>query len=215
MRLHSRFVTVVCLLASVGLLLNTRHHETALTVHSHIAELPRTFDDWVGTDVSIQPSVLTLLGDAEFLDRRYRRGQADTSSVEVFIAYFPSQRFGDTFHSPKNCLPGSGWMPVDSHQTELKFQGHPPVLVNRYLVSKGDQRALVLYWYQIHGRSVASEYWARFYLVEDSIRFNYSDGSLIRISTALAEHETEAAAQGRLLDLIYRFLPVAEDYLSG
>jgi len=129
------------------------------------------------------------------------------------VAYFPSQRAGDTLHSPQNCLPGAGWLPVDSSRIEIALPGRESFLVNRFVIAKGAQRGLALYWYWAHGRAVASEYWAKFYLVEDAIRLNRSDGSLIRVTTELRRHESAADAQRRLVSLLEVVFPTIEAYI--
>ena len=87
------------------------------------------------------------------------------------------------------------------------------MLVNRYVIGKGLDRQLVLYWYQSHGRVVASEYAAKFYLVEDSIRMNRSDGALVRVVTSINRGETEAAAENRAVAFIHDFLPSLDSYI--
>src|SRR5437764_9538068 len=113
------------------------------------------------------------------------------------MAYFPTQRTGSTIHSPQNCLPGSGWVPVEFSRVEVPLRGSDNIRVNRYVIGKGLDRMLVIYWYQAHGRVVASEYWAKFYLVEDAIRMNRSDGALVRLMTPIGQNESAASAQQR------------------
>jgi EpsI family protein len=91
--------------------------------------------------------------------------------------------------------------------------GHEPFPANRYLIAKGDSRQLVLYWFWAHDRGVASEYWAKFYLVADSIKMNRSDGSLVRITTPMYPGETADTAQQRLLPFIGDVLPLLDSYI--
>lgn len=102
---------------------------------------------------------------------------------------------------------------MDSSQIEIELPRMRPFLANRYVIAKGSQRGLVLYWYLAHGRAIASDYLAKFYLVRDSIRLNRSDGSLIRISTELGQDETVANAQRRLLSLLTVVYPVMDTYV--
>jgi EpsI family protein len=133
--------------------------------------------------------------------------------VFLFIAYFPSQRAGDTIHSPKNCLPGAGWEPVRAERVTINVAGHKPFQANRYLIAKGDERQLVLYWYWAHDRAVASEYAAKFYLVTDSIRMRRTDGSLVRLSTPLAPNESVEAAEQNLVAWAGKIVPVLNTYV--
>jgi EpsI family protein len=156
--------------------------------------------------------VRDVLGQGDFLLRDYRNS-AGTQNVFLFIAYFPSQRAGDTIHSPKNCLPGAGWEPVRAERVTINVAGHKPFQANRYLIAKGDERQLVLYWYWAHDRAVASEYAAKFYLVTDSIRMRRTDGSLVRLSTPLAPNESVEAAEQNLVAWAGKIVPVLNTYV--
>ena len=153
-----------------------------------------------------------ILGDGEFLHRVYRSSQ-DEPAVEFFLAFFPSQRTGSSIHSPKNCLPGAGWVPVESSHIPLRDSDGKTISVNRFIIARGPDRQLVLYWYQSHGRVVASEYWAKFYLVADAIHLNRSDGSLVRVITPLTRSESLESGQQRAVEFAQAILPVLDNYI--
>jgi EpsI family protein len=162
-------------------------------------------------DAQERADVLDVLGPGEFIVRDYSApNHLDTN---LYIAYFPSQRTGDTIHSPQNCLPGAGWNPDENVRVTLALPGHAPFPANRYVISKGDEHRLVLYWYWAHDRGVASEYWAKYYLVKDSIRMNRSDGALVRIMTEMSPGETADAAQQRLLPFTSTIGPLLDNYI--
>jgi EpsI family protein len=208
-----RFAAVVVLLTSAAWFLMGQSRNEVIPQHENLASFPHQFGPWMGSDVNVPQGVLDVLGPGEFLFRNYQDDLSPDPLVNLFIAYFPSQRVGDTIHSPKNCLPGAGWIPLNSNQVEISLPPQKPFLVNRYLLAKGAQRDLVLYWYWAHSRTTASEYRAKFYLIADSIRLRRSDGSLIRVTTQLKESETEDAAQERLLSLLRDVVPRLESYL--
>jgi EpsI family protein len=119
-----------------------------------------------------------------------------TREVVFFVAYFKTQRYGQSPHSPKNCLPGSGWEPIYADRPAIPVPGwSTPIVVNRYLVEKGDERSVILYWYQGHGRVIASEYSAKFWLVADALRYNRSDTALVRISVPVGRGDEDAATR--------------------
>ncbi len=98
------------------------------------------------------------------------------------MAYFQSQRAGQTPHSPKNCLPGSGWTWSVADTIRVSIAGRAqPIEINRYIVSKGEERAVVLYWYQSRDRVVASEYRAAAFTAWDALRYNRTDTELVRV----------------------------------
>jgi EpsI family protein len=194
-----RFAIAAVLLAATGFLLLVRNHGEVLPPRPPLASFPYQFGNWLGTDRPLSPEELEILGAGEFLMRDYSDQSEKNPQVNLYIAYFPSQRAGDTIHSPKHCLPGNGWVPVESGRVQLSLPGHTSFSANRYVIANGEERQLVIYWFWAHDRAVASEYWAKFYLVADSIRLHRSDGSLFRLITPLQRDETEDAALQRLL----------------
>lgn len=178
-----------------------------------LADFPRRFADWDSTEVRITDDVRETLGNGDFMQRIYQR--AGQSPVDLFIAYFGSQRAGSTLHSPKNCLPGSGWTPLESSREQLRLSDGRTLNVNRYVIARGSERQLVLYWYQAHGRTIASEYDAKFYLVADAMRMNRTDGSLVRMVTPLGNGESFASAQQRLTTFAEQAVPQLDPYIPN
>jgi EpsI family protein len=208
-----RFVVATLLLAGTVLLLRSRNSAEIIPSREPLQTLPHTIQSWSSAqDIPLSKDVLEVLGPGDFLMRNYH-DSASGADVDLFIAYFPSQKTGDTIHSPKNCLPGAGWSPVRSDRINLSISGHGPFPVNRYLIARGEDRRLVLYWYWAHNRAVASEYSAKFYLITDSIRMHRSDGSLIRVTTPLAPDETIDSAQNRLVSFASNVVPLVNSYV--
>ena len=208
-----RFLLAVVVLVSTALLLRARTSGEIFPPRSSLAHFPEQVNDWSGTDVPIEKEALQMLGPGDFLLRVYANADRQVPYIDLYIAYFPSQRTGDTIHSPKNCLPGAGWFPIESSRMTLSTPGHIPFPVNRYLIAKGDSRQLVLYWYWAHDRGVASEYWAKYFLVADSIKMNRSDGALVRVTTPIASGESTDAAQQRLMPFVNAIVPQLQNYI--
>ncbi|HTW31631.1 MAG TPA: EpsI family protein [Candidatus Sulfotelmatobacter sp.] len=209
----ARFALAAILIACTAILLHARNHEETYPPRMSLQTFPQQLGNWTGTDIPIPQDQLDVLGPGDFLHRIYLNPKAPPYDVDLYIAYFPSQRAGDTIHSPQNCLPGAGWTPVQNTRVLLDMPGHAPFPANRYVIVKGDLRSLVLYWYWAHNRGVASEYWAKYYLVRDSIKMNRSDGSLVRIITPMAPGESAEAAARRLLPFTNSVLPLMNDYI--
>jgi EpsI family protein len=175
--------------------------------------MPTDVGSWSGRNIAMSQDVLNILGPGDFLLRVYQNQAVPEPYVDLFIAYFPSQRTGDTIHSPKHCLPGAGWLPVESKRIELALPGRAPFPANRYIIAKAGDRQLVLYWYLAHDRALASEYWAKFYLVADSMRMNRSDGSLIRLTTPILRGENVDSAEQRLRSFAGQLVPRLDGYI--
>ena len=213
MRAHARFVMALVLLVGTALLLQARNRGETFPPRTLLSEFPHQLGTWTGSDVEIGQDIRDILGPGDFLLRVYRAENNSQPNTDLFIAYFPSQRAGDTIHSPKNCLPGAGWTPIHSERVSMSVDDHAPFPVNRYVIAKGDQRLLVVYWYWAHDRAVASEYWAKIYLVTDSIRMNRSDGSLVRLTTPMLPGESIDSAMSRLLPFAGQVVPLLNQYI--
>jgi EpsI family protein len=211
--LKLRFVCATGLILLTAILLQARGRTEIIARGLPLATFPAYLGNWHGSDIALDPEVLAVLGPGDFLLRDYENHGSGDPPIGLFIAYFPSQRAGDTIHSPKHCLPGAGWEPVDNQRVRLSLPGHQPFPANRYVVAKGEAHELVLYWYWAHDRGIASEYWAKYYLVRDSIRMNRSDGALIRITTPMFTGETPEEAQQRVLPFADSIGPLINDYI--
>jgi EpsI family protein len=143
--------------------------------------------------VNIDQETRDLLRADDLLYRQY----ADSSSgqrVDLFVAYFKTQRYGQSPHSPKNCLPGSGWQSLGTDRPVIQLNGGPgSIQVNRYIVQKGEDTGVTMYWYQTHSRVIASEYWAKFWLVADALRYHRSDTALVRVTIPVTSSEVDKA----------------------
>jgi EpsI family protein len=208
-----RFVLAAALLALTAFLLQARARTEVIPQRQPLSSFPAQLGSWDSTEVVQDEKTLEVLGPGDFLERLYREPDGGLPWVDLFLAYFPSQRAGETPHSPQHCLPGSGWNPEENTRIALALPGHSPFPVNRYVISKAGERRLVLFWFWAHDRGVASEYWAKYYLVKDAIGMNRSDGSLVRFVTPMLPGETPEAAQQRVLPFIYGVFPLLDKYI--
>jgi EpsI family protein len=210
-----RFIVATTLIVLTAVLLEARGRVETIVAHPALSSFPTQIGEWSGKVLTLDQETLDVLGPGDFLLREYDDSavQSRLPYVDLFIAYFPSQRAGDTIHSPKHCLPGSGWTPDESARVTLALPGHLPFPANRYVVSRGEARELVLYWYWAHNRGVASEYWAKFYLVKDAIQMNRSDGALVRLTIAMFPGENAEIAQQRLRPFAAEVVPLLDIYI--
>jgi EpsI family protein len=160
-----------------------------------LSAFPANIGDWsVKQEGYVDQETRDVLQADDLLSREYAR-PTDTAATNLFVAAFRSQRTGKAPHSPKNCLPGAGWVQDNAALIQIDVPNYPPIVVNRYIVSKGGYRSVVLYWYQSWNRAVASEYRAKIYVVADSIRYNRTDTALVRVVTPVVEGNDAAAVK--------------------
>jgi exosortase D (VPLPA-CTERM-specific) len=202
----ARFWIVAAIMLATAIGLQAR--EEIIVKCDPPSSLPLQIDGWTGTDILIDQQTLDILGPGKFLLRDYRN--ASQPLINLYIAYFPTQKAGDTIHSPENCLPGAGWVPTSRERVRITRPDGSSFPVNRYVVSKLGERQLVLYWFQAHGRVVSSEWWAKYYLIYDSIRMNRSDGGMVRLMTPMLDGESPEAAQARVMKLGSQLFPLLD-----
>jgi EpsI family protein len=186
-----------------------------IPVSKPLAEFSLPSSTWIAArDEPLDKETLDILKADDTLSRVYenvRTGQA----VDLFIAYFSTQRTGKTPHSPKNCLPGSGWAPTESGTLLVNVPGeNQPININRYVVSRDQAQSLVLYWYQAHNRVVASEYRAKVFTILDSMRYRRSDTSLVRVVNPVIDGNTASATETAVSFIQSFFLPL-KNYLPA
>ena len=148
-----------------------------------LASLPRALGEWSAPmDLPLGNDALAVLGVDDYVSRTYL-STASAPPVNLYVGYYDSQRQGDTLHSPQNCLPGAGWQAIEGGRARLEL-GDRTAIVNRYVIQKGLDRQVVLYWYQGRGRVVANEYANKFWLMVDAARLHRSNGALVRVIAA-------------------------------
>lgn len=206
-----------------------------------LAFFPRQLGDWAGRTAAVDPLALASLKLADHLSLVWQR-PAEPLPVALWVAWYDVQVYGASIHSPMACLPGAGWRveKINRHVVPAvgnRNAGNPDAAnpdasrdagrdadrdadlpVNRAIISLGSQRQLVYYWFAQRGRVLTSEYRLKWYLFQDSLLMQRSDGALIRIATPLpdlADAADMAAADARLSALLQAIAPVLDAYVPG
>ncbi len=178
------------------------------------AEFPSRVDGWQGRRDRLESIYLDALKlDDYFIGDFARPG--DPAPVNFYVAYYASQRAGESAHSPRSCIPGGGWKIADLREETLEdvSWGGRPLRVNRLVIELGDTRQLVYYWFQQRGRDITNEYAVKWYLLQDAIQRNRTDGALVRLTTPLAPGEPLAAGDARLRDFAREVVPILREYV--
>ena len=207
-----RSLAIASVLILSGWLVHGGAHAEA-TRQAGLEQIPLTLGEWTGTpEPPFDDETLRVLGADEYVNRTYVDDARHAGGINLYVAYYASQRQGDAIHSPMNCLPGTGWQPVS--RGRLRIDGAAaPFEANRVLVQKGRERQLVLYWYEGRGRRVASEYASKLYLSADAVRLNRTDGALVRLSIPVTTSEQDT--ERRVLAFAAALNPALERTLSS
>jgi EpsI family protein len=209
------FWALLALLVFGGAVVNVWERAGEAHVERHeLREFPAQLGAWQqrGADARFDAATESVLRADDYLARDYATPEGHAASF--YIGYYATQRNGATYHSPLNCLPGSGWTmrdPAVIHITPAG--GGAPFEANRYIVENGDNRQLLVYWYQGRGRAVASEYWGKIYTVLDSVRRRRSDGAMVRVMVPFTNDEAGALSTAE--DLAAEAAPRLPDFVPN
>src|SRR5579884_3373618 len=204
--------SVLCaVLVSSAVLIGRAERTEPVPMREAFESFPLTLDEWRGRRERLDDRTLAVLGADDYLLGVY---SAPAKIAGLYVSYWRSQRQGDSIHSPLNCLPGAGWEPTSKSTIQIDA----PVArgggatrtfdANRYIVEKGAERQLVVYWYQSHQRIVASEYTSKFFLVADAIRLNRSDAALVRVSVPILDADDGTRAEQDARAFVHSVFPV-------
>jgi EpsI family protein len=180
----SKVLTLLLALPAMALLLYSRPE--SVPPSKPLDNFPKQIADWQLHSEGVKdPVIVEALQADDLMNRNYTL--PDRAVANLFVAAFRSQRNGKAPHSPKNCLPGAGWVEQQSGIVQVPLGDGKMIEANRYVVAKGGQRSIVYYWYQSRDRSVANEYKAKGYVVLDAIQLNRTDTALVRVVIGMPE----------------------------
>lgn len=148
-----------------------------------LSDFPKTLNGFTMVkEQEFNDTIMNSLGVDHYIMREYR--DKDGYPLWLYIGYYESQAEGEIIHSPKHCMPGSGWNAIQTDTISFPdlIDKKSSIVINRMVLQKGLEKQLALYWYQSRGRVVADEYADRAYMILDSIVKRRSDGALIRIT---------------------------------
>jgi EpsI family protein len=214
MRWSKEWLVALIVMMAAGLLLRSISHGEAVQLRQSFANFPLQIASWTGRELGFEEDIIQKLRVDDYMMRQYADEQG--LPLALYVGYYQSMRQGATYHSPKNCLPGSGWYFVKTGTARLDVtdaQGQT-VEINRYVIQKGLDKQLVLYWYHDRGRIITSEYWAKIYMVLDAMVKNRTDGSLVRITVPFTG-DGEAAAFRQAKVFAETIFPVLRTYLPS
>src|SRR5215813_1628665 len=187
-----RFAVLFFSLLVAGILVNSWAYLGEANVNRKpLRDFPNQLGDWQknNSDQTIDEPTMKVLRASDYLLRDYRR--PDGQLANFYVGYYATQRDGASYHSPLNCLPGSGWVLSSPDSVTISLPDGTSFAANKYVIQNGEYKSLMIYWYHGRGRAVASEYWGKVYTVVDSLLRRRSDGALVRITVPI--HDSEPA----------------------
>ena len=193
MKSSARFGVLLVLILVAGVLVNAWSYlGEAHVERKELKDFPQSIGAWqrTGTDQILDDETLKVLRASDYLLRDFRKSDGQTANL--YVGYYATQRTGATYHSPLNCLPGSGWILSEPGKATIALPDGSSFIANKYVIQNGDYKSMMVYWYQGRGRNVASEYWGKVYTVLDSVRLRRSNGAMVRVTVPIGNSEDAA-----------------------
>jgi len=215
----SKSYIAVCVLLLVMLPLSIMlgGREDIEPTRQRFTSFPMKMGSWKGVDIGMEQQFIDRLKFDDYIIGNYSRA-TDRLPVNLYVAYYASQRKGASAHSPKSCMPGDGWRIGDFEQrqvSDLMTAKGSSLIVNRTVISKGNSRQLVYYWFQQRGRIITNEYLVKLYLFWDALTQQRTDGALVRLVLTLPEGSDEAEADKKMADFLITVFPTLEQYVPS
>jgi exosortase D (VPLPA-CTERM-specific) len=184
-------------------------------VRQSFVSFPRDFADWSGREGQLEPAILKVLNATDYYIGDFSQ-TSEKSLVNLFVVYYGSLSKAGAIHSPRVCLPGSGWefASFEERNFDVLTPGVPGTF-NRVIVQKGNQRILMYYWFQQRERRTANEFSMKYYLLMDSLKKSRKDGALIRVFTPILSGSEKGIsdADSRLRAFAHAIIPQLNGYL--
>jgi EpsI family protein len=211
MTLSVRAAIAGALLVGALLVLQFRSTGEAVPIRKSFDTFPSTIATWRERQSNnLDLEIVSLLKVNDYVMRLY--ANRDGRTLWLYIGYWSTQRKGAQIHSPRNCLPGGGWEPIEASRLVVTLPGgRAPIEVNRYLIQKDRDQQVVLYWYQSQGKAVAGELAAKIEMVRSAITRNRTDGALVRVSAPVSGGVAETTES--LVRYVQALYPVLAEYL--
>jgi EpsI family protein len=193
-----RFRLLFAVLIAFGVLVNAwAYLGEAHVQRQELKNFPVQMGAWKqeGPDQRFDEQTMSVLRASDYLLRSYRLGNNQWASL--YVGYYATQRDGASYHSPLNCLPGSGWSMADPALITISSPNGKSFVANKYVIANGSTRELMIYWYQGRGRMIASEYWGKVYTVLDSVRLRRSDAAMVRVTVPIMSSDAAALESAR------------------
>ncbi len=210
-----RFLLALVLLGSTLLLSQVIDYRQKIPIRQALDSFPLAVDSWHGTREAMPPETRKELDLSDYIIVNYQDGNG--KSVNFYVAYYETQRKGESIHTPETCLPGSGWIFTEAAPRTLPVRsyGNGSLTVNRVIMRKLDSSSLAYFWFPQRGRILTNVYQLKLFNFWDALTRQRTDGALVRVITPVFNTETLEQAESRLQGFVLRVAPLLDQYLPG
>jgi len=211
--LQAQFIVAIVVLVATLALSKTVEFREKIPIAKSFNQFPAEIGEWTGKRQVMEQQFSERLFFSDYIITDFRNSQG--KDVNFYVAYYDSQRKGESIHSPETCLPGSGWIFTQSGTATIALAGHNPgsITVNRAFMEKSGVRELVYFWFPMRGRVLTKLYEVKVANFWDAMTKQRTDGALVRLITPVYQNETMAEAETRLAGFTKEVVPILDSFL--
>lgn len=212
---YPALLVLCCLLLAIPLKSTLTHREETIPARTQFTHMPLIIDEWMGREGRLDQEIFEVLKVNDYVVVNYLNG-SNSRVVNLYVAYYESQRKGASVHSPKTCLPGGGWEISEFGQVNIpRIDGYADgkFIVNRAVIQNGNSRSLVYYWFQQRGRLITSEYLLKWYIFQDALTKNRTDGALVRLIMDVSADKDIVNAEAEMQSFLEKLAPLLPAYI--
>lgn len=211
--IQPQFIVSVLLLGLTLILSRGIEFREAVPMNRSFAEFPMQVGGWTGTKQVMEMNFVEALDFSDYIMADYV--DKDGRAVNFYVAYYESQRKGESIHSPASCLRGGGWVFSQDGDSFVPLEGKAGFPVSRALIQKGSFQQLAYYWFPMRGRILTNAFQMKWYNFWDALTRQRTDGALVRVIAPVGENESLADAEKRLQSFVQEISPVLFEFLPG
>jgi len=206
--MNKRILIVSLIIFSFALYVNIFPFHEIVPPKKAFADFPLNWNGWTGKAYYFDDAVLDKLRVKEYILREYTKG---SDRVTLYVGYYSMQKEGAQIHSPKHCLPGSGWLKLSESKRSLDIEGIGKVGFVEAVYQKGEEKEIFIYWYKMKNAYITNEYILKLYMIINSLRYGRNDAAFVRFSSPVTINEKDTI---QLIEHVIKdFLPLLQDYL--
>ena len=206
--MNKRIITMSLIIVIFALFINMHSFQEIIPLKKSLESFTVNWKGWIGKDYYFDNIILEKLNVSDYIMREYRRGN---DRVSLYVGYYSSQKEGALIHSPKHCLPGSGWYKLSEKQRVMKIDGLGDVTFIEAVYQKGEEKEIFYYWYKMKNKYITNEYILKLYMIINSLKYGRNDAAFLRLSTVINEDMNDATRA--IDDFMIDFVPLFQDYL--
>jgi EpsI family protein len=206
--MNKRIIIGSIIIFLFALYINVVSFHEVVPLKKTLDDFPLTWKGWEGNKNFFDADILDKLRADEYMSREYVKG---TDRINLYVGYYGSQKAGAQIHSPKHCLPGSGWFKLYEKDKILDIENTGKINYIEALYQKDSEKALFIYWYKMKDVYVTNDYILKLYMIINSLKYRRNDAAFLRFSTPVVKdvEDAENVIESAMRDL----LPLLKDYL--